>query len=146
TLKIQPFCSLSLRVRAIDGTTVNMLLTTRRPVHAPLTPDLVGAALAAIMGSSSAHRGQARSHLFPGLRADPPAGETMRMTMNPASGRYARQIILPEIGEAGQARLAGARVLVVGAGALGTPALYYLAAAGIGVLGIADDDKLELSN
>ena len=60
--------------------------------------------------------------------------------------RYARQVILPEIGRAGQERLARSRVLVIGAGALGTAALYYLAAAGIGTLGMADDDTLELSN
>ncbi|HYW77528.1 MAG TPA: HesA/MoeB/ThiF family protein [Gammaproteobacteria bacterium] len=60
--------------------------------------------------------------------------------------RYERQVILPEIGPAGQERLARSRVLVIGAGALGTAALYYLAAAGIGTLGIADDDTLELSN
>lgn len=66
--------------------------------------------------------------------------------MNSDFPRYARQVILPEIGRAGQARLARSRVLVIGAGALGTAALYYLAAAGVGTLGIADDDTLELSN
>ena len=60
--------------------------------------------------------------------------------------RYARHLVLPEIGEEGQARLLNARVLVIGAGGLGSPLLLYLAAAGIGTLGIVDDDAVDLSN
>ncbi|MGO8917186.1 MAG: HesA/MoeB/ThiF family protein [Stellaceae bacterium] len=60
--------------------------------------------------------------------------------------RYARHLILDEVGEAGQAVLMGARVLVVGAGGLGSPLLLYLAAAGIGTLGVVDDDTVDLSN
>lgn len=60
--------------------------------------------------------------------------------------RYARHIVLPEVGGAGQQRLKAARVLVIGAGGLGAPVLAYLAAAGVGTLGIADDDTVSLSN
>lgn len=60
--------------------------------------------------------------------------------------RYVRQIVMPEIGTAGQVRLRTSRVLVVGAGGLGSPILLYLAAAGVGVLGITDNDQVSLSN
>lgn len=60
--------------------------------------------------------------------------------------RYQRHILLPEIGGAGQQKLKAARILVIGAGGLGAPVLQYLAAAGVGTLGIADDDRVSLSN
>ena len=60
--------------------------------------------------------------------------------------RYSRHLRLPEVGEAGQRRLQAARVAVVGAGGLGSPAAYYLAAAGIGTLVLADDDRVDRSN
>lgn len=60
--------------------------------------------------------------------------------------RYARHILLPHVGGQGQEKLLNAKVLVVGAGGLGSPVLMYLAAAGVGTIGVIDDDNVELSN
>ncbi|MCU1568714.1 MAG: molybdopterin biosynthesis-like protein MoeZ [Pseudarthrobacter sp.] len=71
-----------------------------------------------------------------------PAGELTAAEVE----RYSRHLIIPEIGAVGQRRLKNAKVLVIGAGGLGSPALLYLAAAGVGTLGIVDDDDVDLSN
>src|SRR5205823_14829279 len=60
--------------------------------------------------------------------------------------RYHRHLLLPEVGEAGQQRLLDAKVLLLGAGGLGSPAALYLAAAGVGTLGIIDMDEVDASN
>ncbi|CAH0229376.1 putative adenylyltransferase/sulfurtransferase MoeZ [Arthrobacter sp. Bi83] len=89
--------------------------------------------------------------------ASPSTANTARIPLeplvDPASGlspeeveRYSRHLIIPEIGALGQRRLKNARVLVIGAGGLGSPALLYLAAAGVGTIGIIDDDDVDLSN
>jgi molybdopterin/thiamine biosynthesis adenylyltransferase/rhodanese-related sulfurtransferase len=68
-------------------------------------------------------------------------------TLSPAQQqRYSRHLLIPEVGTAGQAKLLESRVLIVGAGGLGSPAALYLAAAGIGTLGIVDFDVVEVSN
>ena len=68
-------------------------------------------------------------------------------TMSEAqSKRYSRHVLIPEVGEAGQFKLLDSRVLLIGAGGLGSPAAYYLAAAGVGTIGIIDADVVEESN
>src|SRR5213595_83639 len=68
------------------------------------------------------------------------------MLSNEELERYARHIVLHEVGGPGQLALRRARVLVIGAGGLGAPVLEYLAAAGVGTLGVVDDDTVSLSN
>ncbi len=63
-----------------------------------------------------------------------------------ARERYSRHLLLPEVGEAGQIKLMGSKVLLIGAGGLGSPSAYYLAAAGVGTLGVVDHDVVDRSN
>src|SRR5205809_4662546 len=60
--------------------------------------------------------------------------------------RYSRHLLLPELKEAGQRRIKAARVLCIGAGGLGSPAALYLAAAGVGTIGLVDFDRVDISN
>lgn len=76
----------------------------------------------------------------------PPLVEPGPALSLPEIQRYARNLSVPTIGEVGQRRLRAARVLCLGAGGLGSPAILYLAAAGVGTLGIVDDDAVEISN
>ncbi len=72
--------------------------------------------------------------------------ETSRVLSGPERERYGRHLAIPEVGEEGQVKLLESRVLLVGAGGLGSPAALYLAAAGVGTLGIVDDDAVDRSN
>jgi len=72
--------------------------------------------------------------------------EIPRMLAAEDQARYARHLLLPEVGEAGQQKLLDARILIVGAGGLGSPAAMYLAAAGVGRLGVVDHDVVDRSN
>ncbi len=128
-----------------------LALTIALPAGTPLRRALGGSpgewlvlgAFAALVVGYSRGLGRVRAKVRPENRPkDRPPG-----TFAPGEiDRYARHVVLRDIGGPGQARLKEARILVVGAGGLGSPALLYLAAAGVGTLGVIDDDRVEVTN
>lgn len=78
--------------------------------------------------------------------AESPASTRLSLAGRPELRRYSRHLLIPQVGLAGQERLGAARVLVVGAGGLGSPVLQYLAAAGVGRIGVVDDDVVDETN
>ncbi len=82
----------------------------------------------------------------PARAARPAASDRAEPLTRAETARYARHLVLPEVGSAGQERLKAARVLLVGAGGLGSPAAMYLAAAGVGTVGIVDPDVVDVTN
>lgn len=95
-----------------------------------------------LQGIDSKLREDAEVRLIPAVAG---GGEFFGFTQDQIV-RYSRQIVLPEVGGKGQKKLMNSSVLVIGAGGLGSPAALYLAAAGVGKIGIIDDDKVDLSN
>ena len=85
--------------------------------------------------------------MAPAVLAQPGRDKSRRVSFSEEQiKRYARHIVLPEVGGIGQEKLINAKVVVIGAGGLGAPLLMYLAAAGVGTLGVVDDDTVDLSN
>jgi adenylyltransferase/sulfurtransferase len=81
-----------------------------------------------------------------GVRLQPDRGDELPQLTNDEIKRYSRHLIMPEVGMDGQRRLKAARVLCIGAGGLGSPAAMYLAAAGVGTIGVVDFDVVDFSN
>src|SRR5436190_9815572 len=98
------------------------------------------------MAASLPHRPETWEPVFGNRKAQPTGGKPRSMLTPEELERYARHIVLREVGGPGQAALKRARVLVIGAGGLGAPVLLYLAAAGVGTIGVVDDDRVALSN
>lgn len=117
----------------------------RRATGGDARPWVVLAGVAALVGGYAALLGRLRRRQAPPAPPAAPPAPTSAFT-GAELDRYARHVMLREIGGPGQRRLKAAKVLVVGAGGLGSPALLYLAAAGVGTIGLIDADTVEVSN
>jgi len=119
-------------------------------LDAPVTLYCAGGGRSALAAQSLEAMGYSNVHSLAGgfdaWKAGGHPWDVPRTFTNDQRARYARHVMLPEVGEAGQQRLLDARVLVVGVGGLGSPVALYLAAAGVGTLGVVDFDRVDATN
>ncbi|MFW6192978.1 MAG: molybdopterin-synthase adenylyltransferase MoeB [Gemmatimonadota bacterium] len=138
--ELRRFVNVYLGERSLEGLEDDVALSEGDELR--IVPSIAGGATEA----RSEARSEAPSEVRSKARPATPSGTGDATFSRGELQRYSRHLMIPEVGREGQAKLKGARVMLVGAGGLGSPAALYLAAAGVGTIGLVDDDVVELTN